>query len=102
MEIVICLVVILFIGFVYINIAPFIYSDTFGHYFRTKTVTYVYRQGNGIYTSTEFNTLVEKCNPWLMFWRLGKQKPNIVEYMFDSEETKKIWSVFTKGDMPND
>ena len=93
MEIVMYLVITLFIGFVYINIAPFIYSDTFGHYIRTKTVTYVYRQGNDIYTSMEFDTLVEECNSWLMFWRIAKLKPDIQEFKFDSKETEDMWNI---------
>ena len=92
MRIIGILIPVAIISLIYLNLAPFIYSDTFGHYLRTKTVTHVYRYENGIYTSMEFDTLVEKCNPWLVFWRIAKLKPNIQEFRFDSTETEEIWN----------
>lgn len=83
---------------VYFNIAPFIYSDIWGHYLRTKRKNYVYstKETDGniiIYNKIiVFETIKEKCNPWLNFWHLVKMKPGIIEYEFDSEETKELWN----------
>ena len=91
------IVFMLIIGFIYWNITPFIHADTFGHYLRRKEKHYVYSEkdifGNLIlHNNIETETVKEKCNPWLMWWHLVKMKPNIVEWEFDSEETKELWN----------
>ena len=83
---------------IYLNIAPFVHADTFGHYLRTREKHYVYsnqdEHGNiTIYNDiSEHEIVKEKCNPWLNFWHLVKMKPGIIEYEFDSEETKELWN----------
>lgn len=79
------------------NIAPFIDSDTWGHYLRIKEKHYVYsiKENDGsitIHNKIVFEMIKEKCNPWLNFWNLVKIKPGIIEYEFDSEETKELWN----------
>ena len=81
----------------YFNIAPFIDSDTWGHYLRIKEKHYVYsiKETDGsitIHNKIVLETIIEKCNPWLNFWHLVKIKPGIIEYEFDSEETKELWN----------
>ena len=83
---------------IYLNIAPFVHADIFGHYLRTREKHYVHsnqdEHGNiTIYNDiSEHEIVKEKCNPWLNFWNLVKMKPGIIEYEFDSEETKELWN----------
>ena len=86
------------IGLIYLNIAPFMYSDTFGHYLRSKTKHYVHQEKDNNGNIKIYNDIVlmetkkEKCNPWLNWWHLVKLKPHIEEWEFDREETKEIWN----------
>ena len=89
---------LLIFAIIYWNIAPFIHADTFGHYLRPRTKHYVHSEKDSYGNVTvhndiiEMETIKEKCNPWLMWWHLVKIKPAIIEWEFDSEETKEIWN----------
>jgi hypothetical protein len=83
-------------GFVLLNIAPFFYSDTFGHYMRSETTYYVYcykKEENHFYlsTTTHIETIRERVNPWLNWWGLAKYKPCTYKWVYENEEVKEMW-----------
>lgn len=89
--------IVILIALVYLNLVPFIHSDVYGRYFRTKEVYYVHseknRYGDTVIRCNLLDSQIveEKCNPWLMWWHLIKIKPRIIGWKFDSDETRKLW-----------
>jgi len=81
-----------------VNIAPFIYSDVFGHYYRVHTKYFAESEESGdgsvkIYVSSAGKPVKEKCNPWIAWWGLLKYtkiKGNTFEIEFDSEDTRSL------------
>lgn len=83
------------------NVAPFIYSDTFGHYIRCEMKHYVYRDKDRedeirLICKVDFEDIKEPVNPWLEWWHLAKHKPNTDEWSFENEEVERLWNVIKK------
>lgn len=96
------IVALLIISLVIFNIAPFVLSDTFGHYYRTHTHRYVtgkqnYKGDWTIETKTFIDAIKEECNPWLMWWQdilhlpLVNMKPNTSSISYSSDEVARIY-----------
>ena len=93
------------IALIVFNIAPFILSDTFGHYLVPIHYIYVYGEETPmtimLYAERRFETREEKCNPWLMWWQeitglqLVKMKPNETHYTYQDERIERLWKQAT-------
>ena len=106
MIVIISLLILLLVCF---NLAPFVLSDTFGHYYRVHMHTYVFgkQKDNGdwdLEVKANIKTIKEKCNPWLMWWQeiihlpLVKMKSNTSSISYSSDEVARIYKEITNAD----